>query len=340
MGVAGSSRDGRRKSARFSGGVCGQVRTPLSPDGGEWFAQLTLDEEQKHAEYGPRVGGPRQVPVGIGGKWLLGSGFFMREKGKRWQHQVDVPLLWAVHKASMSMKIVSIKSKGSCDFRTVFALTIIASKEDFPLSGAPPRNNSVDSELYAPSPHLPSHPAAHHLLPDKPTPASLADGGDLWFQPITHVGETRYGCTEGRKAFNRKAHFHVHQKTHTGDKPFECNECDKSFGEKSTLHKHLRTHTGKNLHTCNKCGKISQEKTKRIILQRTHTGEKSYECNECENLQSKGTHQRTHTEEKPYECNECVNSFREKSTLSRRQRAHMGEKPYVCSDCEEPSPLS
>lgn len=64
---------------------------------------------------------------------------------------------------------------------TVFGLAIIASKEDLYLSGAPLRNHCVHSGFNSASPDLPSH-AAHHLLPDKPTPASPADGRDLWPQ--------------------------------------------------------------------------------------------------------------------------------------------------------------
>lgn len=63
------------------------MRTPLSPDSGEWSAQLTLDEEQKHAECGPRVGGPQQVPVGIKGELAARLWTFYEGEGKK----VEVP---------------------------------------------------------------------------------------------------------------------------------------------------------------------------------------------------------------------------------------------------------
>ena len=70
----------------FRGALSGvhgqQMRTPLSPDGGERFAQLTLHGEQRQAEDRPRVRGPRQGPAGIeGGEWP-GSGLSTREKGE------------------------------------------------------------------------------------------------------------------------------------------------------------------------------------------------------------------------------------------------------------------
>lgn len=45
----------------FSGAHGQQMGMPLSPGRGEWFAQLTLDKEQKQAEDDPRVSGPQQV---------------------------------------------------------------------------------------------------------------------------------------------------------------------------------------------------------------------------------------------------------------------------------------
>lgn len=56
----------------------------FSPDSGEWFAQLTLDEEQKLPfEYGPKVGGPWQVPVGIKGEVFARLSIFYEEEGEK-----------------------------------------------------------------------------------------------------------------------------------------------------------------------------------------------------------------------------------------------------------------
>lgn len=77
----------------------------FSPDSGEWFAQLTLDEEQKLPfEYGPKVGGPWQVPVRIKGEVAARLSIFYEEEGKKVKVSSDVPLLQAACEAPMSMK--------------------------------------------------------------------------------------------------------------------------------------------------------------------------------------------------------------------------------------------